>query len=256
VIRAIAMDFLSAVPDLALSDDGGKQCTFCADVFDKRPPFEEMQRFASWGDEIQEQMQLSMQRRACPVKWVGLFVDQKGMLALFQFNEPVILGHAKTSAEVIMHALPKDQRRAVYLGLRPVDELDQKRIIGWKTPAALRPAESDSESEELSDEGSRPVAELLAREPPAKRRKLEIALPVQQCQDLALVGTDHTATWAYLARLYATVHVAPGVHTLPQRGAPCDVIGRSRPNGIRKGLTAQRCENCSAIGNKRRLTYL
>jgi hypothetical protein len=167
-----------------------------------------MQRFASWGAAIQEQMQLSMQRRACPLKWVGLFVDQKGMLALFQFNQAVILGHAKTSAEVIMHALPKDQQRAVYLGLRPLDELDQQRIIGWKTPLALRPAESDSD-EASSDEGPRPVAELLAREPPAKRRRCQdLALPMQpQCQDLALVGTDHTATWAYLARLYATVHV-------------------------------------------------
>ena len=98
------MDFLFAVPDLALSEDGGKQCTFCADIFDTRPPFEEMQRFASWGAEIQAQMQMSLQRRICPVKWVGLFVDQKGMLALFQFNDPVILGHAKTSAEVIMQA--------------------------------------------------------------------------------------------------------------------------------------------------------
>ena len=30
-------------------------------------------------------MQLSMQRRVCTVKWVGLFVDQKGLLTLFQF---------------------------------------------------------------------------------------------------------------------------------------------------------------------------
>jgi hypothetical protein len=209
VIRAIAMDFLSVVPDLALSEDAGKQHTFCADVFDKRPPFEEMQRFASWSDEIQEQMQLSMQRRACPVKWVGLFVDQKGMLALFQFVNPVILAHAKTSAEVIMHALPKDQQRAVYLGLRPLDELDQKRINAWKTTAALRPeSDSESESEEPCDEAPRPVAELLAREPPAKRRRCQdLALSMQPQQDLALVGTDHTATWAYLARLYATVHV-------------------------------------------------
>ena len=108
-----------------------------------------------------------------------------------------------------MHALPKDQQRAVYLGLRPLDELDQKRINAWKTPAALRPESSDSESEESCDEGPRPVAELLAREPPAKRRRCQdLALSMQpQCQDLALIGTDHIATWSYLARLYATVHV-------------------------------------------------
>ena len=199
------------VPELALSEDAGKQHTFCADIFEKRPSFEEMQRFADWGASVQEHMQLLMQRRGCPVKWVGLFVDQTGMLALFQFSDRVILGHAKTSAEAIMRALPKEQRRAVYLGLRPLDELDQKRINAWKTPAALRPAESDSESEESSDEGPRPMAELLAKEPPAKRRKCsDLALPTSsaQCQDLALVGTDHTAAWVYLARKYATIHVA------------------------------------------------
>ena len=133
-------------------------------------------------------------------------------MALFHFKRRMILGHAESSAEVILRPLPPEQRRAVEIGLRPLDELDQRRIRAWKTPDAVRPAEmSESESENSDDEGPRPVAELLAREPPAKRRKcsdLALPTPSSQCQDLALVGTDHTATWAYLARQYATIHVA------------------------------------------------
>ena len=171
------MDFLSEVPDLELAEDGGKQFTFAADLFPVRPPFEVLQSFTAFSAAIQAQMEQALQQKKCPGAWVGLFVDERGMLALFHFKRRMTVAHAKSSAEVILHPLPPEQRRAVELGLRPLDELDQKRINAWKTPAALRPAQSDSESEESSDEGPRPMAELLAKEPPAKRRK---------CSDLAL----------------------------------------------------------------------
>ena len=94
-------------------------------------------------------------------------------------------------------------------GLRPLDELDQRRIKAWKTPDSVRP-ETDSESE-CEESHPLPAAALLARydERPAKRRKCEeLALLQPVCQDLALLPTDRKAAWACSAQQDATIHVA------------------------------------------------
>jgi len=206
------MEFLSEVPQLVLSENPGKQLTFCADIFQPRPPFEEIQSFASWSVSAQEQIEEALKRKKCAVAWAGLFVDKEGMVALVQFKHRLILGDAKKAAETVLHALPEEQRHAVEFGLRPLDELDQRRIEAWKTPDSVRPdcSESESDSEEEADPPLSMAALLaLHDERPAKRRRCEeLALIQPVCQDLALLPTDRKAAWVYIAQQDATIHVA------------------------------------------------
>jgi hypothetical protein len=234
------MEFLSQVPALALREGPGKQTTFCADVFQPRPPFEEIRNGASWSVSAQAQMEEALKRKACPVSWVALFVDESGMFAVIQFKHRLTLGDAKRGAEAVLNALPEAQRCAIEVGLHPMDELDSERIRAWKTVAVVRP-EADEESSDSEEEEETQVffappgtpqpaptaaptaAELLKTYEEgrtAKRRRLDDAIvPLSRevvkmaCEgsDLAL-NTAHAPTliqaWVYLAQQRATVHVA------------------------------------------------
>ena len=236
------MEFVSEVTAMAPSEEGGKQSTFCADVFQPRPPFEEIQNFAPWSVPAQAQMEEALKRKTCPVSWAALFVDQTGMLAVFHFKHRLMVSHAKTGAEAVLKALPEAQRRAVELSLRPLDELDSKRIRAWKTVAAVRPeGDEDSPSSEgeednqvffVSSETPRApsppaaptAAELLATYEEvqvAKRRRLdqpsvESTLSCNMASaalgHAAIMTLNHTTNfargWIYLAQQSATVHVA------------------------------------------------
>ena len=238
------MEFLSDVPALALSEEGGKQITFCADLLQPRPPFEVIQGFASDSVKVQAQMAGVLQRKTCPVAWVALFVDETGTLAVFHFKQRLMLQHAKTAAEAVLKALPDPQRRVVGLpgGLRPLDELDRERIRAWKTVAAVRPEgdedSSDSEAEEekqvffASSETPRAppptaaptAAELLTtfeEEQVVKRRRLDqpgVTSALSRNMASAALGhapimtLNHAANfargWIFLAQQSATVHVA------------------------------------------------
>ena len=146
------MQFISEVPGLVLNEESGNQQTFCADVFRPRPSFRDMQKAAHWAVLQQEAMEEAMQRAKCPVAWAALYVDDTGMLALFHFKHRLMLNDAKRGAKTVLQQFPEEQRRAVELGLRPLDELDQHRIKGWKTLTAVRPTEEqESSSEEEGD---------------------------------------------------------------------------------------------------------
>ena len=226
---------------MALSDEGGKQSTFCADLFQPRPPFEDIQKFAPWSVAAQAQMEEALKRKTCPVSWAALFVDQSGMLAVFHFKRRLMVSHAKTGAEAVLKALPEAQRRVVELSLRPLDELDSKRIRAWKTMAAVRP-EGDEDSSSSEGEGDNQMffvssgtprapsppaaptaAELLAtheEKQVAKRRRLDQPGIEQLCRNMASAAPGHapimtwnhttnlTKGWIYLAQQSATVHVA------------------------------------------------
>jgi len=173
------MEFLSQVPALALSEEGGKQSTFCADVFQPRPPFEEIQNCASWSVSAQAQMEEALKRKTCRVSWAAIFVDESGMFAVFQFKHRLSLGDAKKGAEAILQALPEAQRRAIELGLRPLDELDSERIRAWKTVSTVRPEEDEESSSESEEETQTSFV------PPASRQPAPPAAPKTAAELLA-----------------------------------------------------------------------
>ena len=149
------MEFLQARFAFDLTE--GKVDTFVADVFQPRPDFEDAARFHIWSTDAREKMQHAMQRKNCPVEWAGLVIDQLGLLAIVRFQKRLILGSAKNAASSILQCLPDEQRRAVEMGLRPLDEVDKDRISAWQTMADVRPRgfnkrareEADSEEEVL-----------------------------------------------------------------------------------------------------------
>ena len=125
--------------------------TFVADVFQPRPDFEDAARFHIWSTDAREKMQHAMHRKNCPVEWAGLVIDQLGLLAIVRFQKRLILGSAKNAASSILQCLPDEQRRAVELGLRPLDEVDKDRISAWQTMADVRPRGFNKRAREEAD---------------------------------------------------------------------------------------------------------
>ena len=144
-----AMEFLQARFAFDLTE--GKVDTFVADVFQPRPDFEDAARFHIWSTDARKKMQHAMQRKNCPVEWAGLVIGQLGLLAIVRFQKRLILGSAKHAASSILQCLPDEQRRAVELGLRPLDEVDKDRISAWQTLADVRPRGFNKRAREEAD---------------------------------------------------------------------------------------------------------
>ena len=132
------MEFLRKQHIVSLADPG-RSTTFIADIFETRPPFDEIAQFQAWAAEAGEQMREVKKRKNCAVAWMQLVVDHFGLVAILRFTHPVIVGQAKTAAVAILKCLPKEQRLAVEQGLRPFDEVDRNRILAWQTVESLRP---------------------------------------------------------------------------------------------------------------------
>ncbi len=137
------MQSLREQPIVSLADAGNSD-TFIADVFQPRPPFDEIENFQVWAGEAAEKIQEAMKRKNCAVTWVQLVIDHVGFMTILRFTHPLILGDAKTATTAIFKCVPApftdEQRRAVQQSLRPLDEVDRNRLAAWQTVASLRPA--------------------------------------------------------------------------------------------------------------------
>jgi len=73
------MEFLQEPLAVSLAEDArGEYTSFSAELFSPRPPFKEIQAFQEWGKELQESIVTAMQRKNCPIKWLGVFIDTGG----------------------------------------------------------------------------------------------------------------------------------------------------------------------------------
>jgi len=132
------MDFLHEKFNMTTADPGLAD-TFFADIIQPRPDFETLVAFNDWSAKFRQEMTTIKARKNCPVAWVGFFVDQDGMSIVLHFEHPLMLCHAKTAARNLTRPLAQDMQKALQSNLRPLDELDRKRIDGWRTQASLRP---------------------------------------------------------------------------------------------------------------------
>ena len=134
------MQCLEHKPAFSLRAAAGKTDTFVADIFQPRPEFDAIVAFSGpWCSGAAESVRASMNRSGCAMDFVQLAVDEGGMLALLHFRRRVTLAHAKVAVVAILSYLPQAQRDIVEAGLRPFDELDYNRIVGWKTAEDVRP---------------------------------------------------------------------------------------------------------------------
>ena len=132
------MDFLREKLSLVTAEPGPTD-TFFADLLQPRPDFETLTAFNGWSVRLRQEMTAIKARKNCPVAWVGLFVDQAGLSIVLHFAHTLQLCDAKMAAKTLTHFLVKGMQLALQSTLRPLDELDRKRIEGWCTPMSVCP---------------------------------------------------------------------------------------------------------------------
>jgi hypothetical protein len=182
------MDFLRVTPTINLGQDlGHEHICFCADLFNERPSFHAIKAFEEWAQKQQDILMQKMKKKSCPVRWLGLFVDQEGAVLIATRHSGAHLNNTRFGLKTMLSALPEEFQKAVATTLRPLDELDKVRIEGWQTVNDLKPEEdSDSDS---------PVQETAL----ALRQAGQIELDFEGG---ALVA------WAARAQAYATICLA------------------------------------------------
>ena len=182
-------------PNLSLTDDdlGHEHMCFAADIFEGRPPFNEIETFQEWSQKLQDSLFAMMARKVCSVKWLGLFVDQEGAWMMARHKSGQSLNNFRQCLKTILSKLPEEQRKSLSKTLRPLDELDKERIGKWQTVDELRP-----EEDEDGDEG-----EARAESAPTLALRTE---------GLALLEVDRATqvkiAWAARAQAYATIVLA------------------------------------------------
>ena len=214
------MDFLREKLTVTTADPGLSE-TFFADLSQPRPDFDTLVAFAGWSATVQQEMTATKARKNCPVAWVGLFVDQVGLSIILHFAHPLQLCDAKMAARTLTRFLVKDMQQALWSSLRPLDELDRKRIDGWHTPVSVRPPglgkkrareEAEGECQTLAKR-PKTMAEWLAEDsgdeedwPPAP--SFLCIQDVRRKPDELGVSQDLSVLWEYRMKTEGTVVVA------------------------------------------------
>ena len=222
------MDFLHEKLNVAAAPPGHSN-SFLANLLEPRPDFDTIAAYADWGTKVQQEMLASKARKTCPVAWVGLFVDQEGLLIVFHFARKLKLGDAKTAARTMTSFLVEELQEALYANLHPFDELDRRRLDGWVTPISLRPEglgkkrAREEEGGECQTLAKRPktMAQFLAQWeeddaevdcPPAPTvQSIQIARrdPDARCELTTLEQlNDPLKVWEYCTRVKCTIVVA------------------------------------------------
>jgi triphosphoribosyl-dephospho-CoA synthetase len=182
------MEFTRHRPTLGLVEDTGHEhVCFGADLFEGRPSFKKIEAFQDWAQQQKESLEKLRDRKVCPVKWLGLYVDQEGAWMIACRKSGQTLNNTRQCLKTLLSALPADLQEAVSKSLRPLDELDKVRIDGWQTVNDLR---GDSEAD--SDEDSQ-----------------ETTLALRQAGQIELdLEGGALVAWAARAQAYATICLA------------------------------------------------
>lgn len=87
---------------------------------------------------------------------------------MMQFAHSVQLCHAKIAARTLVRFLGADRQRTLENSLRPLDDLDRRRLDGWKTVESLRPRDAHTQHDVAQPRVKRrrvqSLADLIAEE--------------------------------------------------------------------------------------------
>ena len=148
------MDFLRNPLSVALVEFSSNHSTFAASLLNERPPWADIQGSRAGAALWQESFKDIMSRSACPIAWVGLFIDAEGVWLLATANIPQQMSNMKSGLHTLLKpSIPKEQLQEVARTLRSFDELDKDRIAAWETVESLR-AEVEDDDEDNNDEGN------------------------------------------------------------------------------------------------------
>lgn len=134
----MAMQFLTQRPVPEPSDDGGKYTSFFADVSAPRPPFDEIVGVTHAAASLAKSMAKLLSRKASPVSSVSLVIDGIGACLLVSTSKRMQVQKARSAIDTVIAALPAAQRRSVEKKIRPLDELDKRRIEDWFLASPLK----------------------------------------------------------------------------------------------------------------------
>ena len=229
IVLISAMDFLREKFNMVRAAPGPTD-TFYVDLLEARPDFDKLAEFNDWSTKIRQEMTDVKARKNCPVIWIGIFVDQVGLSFLLQFAHKLQLSDAKKAAIALSRFLCKgmpDVQNALQSNLRPLDELDRKRIDGWCTQVSLRPRGKKRARQQAEENcqslAKRPktIAQLLAEDSSddeeSAARDDSADLPVApsllsirnaDVSDDVCVLTDPMLNWAHRLKTECTIVVA------------------------------------------------
>ena len=132
------MQFLTQRPVLGLSDEGGKYTSFFADVFAPRPPLDEIVGFTDAAASLAKSMARLLSRKASPISSAALLIDGIGACLLVSTSKRMQVQNARSAIDTVIAALPAAQRLSVEKSIRPLDELDKRRIDDWFLASPLK----------------------------------------------------------------------------------------------------------------------
>ena len=91
------MDFLRDIPALTFADDGSRYTTFAAQIFEGRPPFQEIKSFMEWAEDAKEVITTSL-AKSPRIESVAFYIDRTGMFAIFNTDRRIQMYNAKSGA--------------------------------------------------------------------------------------------------------------------------------------------------------------
>ena len=160
------MDFLREKFALVANAPGPSK-TFFADIVQPRPDFDVLSTYASWGARVQQEVLNAQARKNCQLAWIGVFVDEKGLALVLQCARGLRLNEVKLATRSLTRAWLDDEMQArLWVNLHALDEIDRRRIEGWKIPTAVCPSGLKRKRED--GDGHSDVG-MLADQPPAKK---------------------------------------------------------------------------------------
>ena len=117
------MEFLHSFLNVALSEGQGKRHTvFAAKMLNKRPLWEELQGFRSFTVQWQSNFKESLARKTCPVSWLGIFIDTKGVWVLATSKSPQQVTDMKSSVHTVLKGqIAPEQLQEIGRTLHPLD---------------------------------------------------------------------------------------------------------------------------------------
>ena len=135
------MEFLREVPAVALCAETsalGGYSTYFAEVFNPRPPIEQIKLNVEWTRTLQEELTTTMSRPASRIKSVAIYIDGKGAFLLVTFVSQMQVANAKSSVRTAMRSFDPPQLACILASLHPFDELDKDRIEAMRTVSSIQ----------------------------------------------------------------------------------------------------------------------
>ena len=190
------MEFLREVPSVALCAETsamGGYSTYFAEVFNPRPPIEQIKLNFEWTQTLQNELATTMSRPASRIKSVAIYIDGKGAFLLVTFVSQMQVANAKSSVRTAMRSFDPPQLACILASLHPFDELDKDRIDAMRTVASIQldsagPREGPPPTV-VAQHGS--YADMMIEPPPETRAQtLAEFLAADESDDEAIVLPD------------------------------------------------------------------